>query len=95
MLPLCEGTPQQPMCGYSNAVVQALNHYGATSWHFAVRPRGGLQCEIRRFSIRKSACVPTGAHFKSFNVLSDDEVREGVKDYSYASSRTLASRSVF
>jgi glutaredoxin-related protein len=88
MLPLFEGTPQQPMCGYSNAVVQALNHYGATSWHFA-----GLPCEIRRLSTRKSACVPTGAHFKSFNVLSDDEVREGVKDYSYASSRTLANRS--
>ena len=23
-----KGTPEMPMCGFSNAVVQVLNHYG-------------------------------------------------------------------
>lgn len=44
-----KGTPQQPMCGFSAGVVQALQS--------------------------------VGAEFKSFNVLSDNSIREGIKEY--------------
>lgn len=44
-----KGTPQQPMCGFSAGVVNALNS--------------------------------VGAQFDSFNVLSDNSIREGVKEY--------------
>jgi len=45
-----KGTPTQPMCGYSNAVLKILKQ--------------------------------EGANFKSFDVLSDQNLREGIKRYS-------------
>lgn len=45
-----KGTPMAPMCGFSAAVVQVLNHLGVK--------------------------------YKGVNVLADDEVRQGIKDFS-------------
>ncbi|RNA34217.1 glutaredoxin-related mitochondrial [Brachionus plicatilis] len=45
-----KGTADQPMCGFSKAVVDILNMHGV--------------------------------QFKSFNVLSDEEIRSGIKEYS-------------
>lgn len=45
-----KGTPEEPRCGFSKKVVQALND--------------------------------TGVEFGTFNILSDDEVRQGLKVYS-------------
>jgi len=44
-----KGTPEQPMCGFSAGVVNALN--------------------------------AVGAEYKTFNVLSDPLIREGIKEY--------------
>lgn len=46
-----KGVPAQPMCGFSNAVVQILGMHGVE-------------------------------HYGSYNVLEDDELRQGVKEYS-------------
>lgn len=46
-----KGVPAQPMCGFSNAVVQILGMHGVE-------------------------------HYQSYNVLEDDELRQGVKEYS-------------
>ena len=45
-----KGTPMAPMCGFSAAVVQVLNHLGVK--------------------------------YKGVNVLADNEVRQGIKDFS-------------
>lgn len=45
-----KGVPEQPMCGFSRAVVQILNIHGVK--------------------------------YKSFNVLEDESLRQGMKDYS-------------
>ena len=45
-----KGTKDMPMCGFSNSVVQVLNHYGI--------------------------------EYKSYNVLEDLELREGIKSFS-------------
>ncbi|MCC7459821.1 MAG: Grx4 family monothiol glutaredoxin [Proteobacteria bacterium] len=45
-----KGYKNQPMCGFSNAVIQCLNQ--------------------------------VGANYETFNVLDDNEVREGIKEYS-------------
>jgi len=45
-----KGVPEQPMCGFSRAVVQILNIHGVK--------------------------------FKSFNVLDDESLRQGMKEYS-------------
>ncbi len=45
-----KGTQNQPMCGFSNVVVQALGMLGVTD-------------------------------IKDINVLADEEVRQGIKDY--------------
>ncbi|KAL4630363.1 glutaredoxin-related protein 5, mitochondrial [Arapaima gigas] len=46
-----KGTPAQPMCGFSNAVVQILRMHGVDN-------------------------------YASYNVLEDQELRQGVKDFS-------------
>jgi len=46
-----KGTPEQPLCGFSNAVCQILRMHG----------------------------VPP---FDSYNVLEDEELRQGIKEYS-------------
>lgn len=46
-----KGVPKQPMCGFSNAVVQILNVHGVEE-------------------------------YGSYNVLEDEELRQGVKEYS-------------
>jgi monothiol glutaredoxin len=45
-----KGTPMAPMCGFSAAVVQVLNHLGVK--------------------------------YKGINVLADQDVRQGIKDFS-------------
>jgi len=46
-----KGTPEKPLCGFSNAVVQILRMHG----------------------------VP---NYEAYNVLEDEELRQGIKDYS-------------
>lgn len=46
-----KGTPAQPMCGFSNAVVQILRMHGVDT-------------------------------YASYNVLDDEDLRQGVKDFS-------------
>ncbi|XP_070578936.1 glutaredoxin-related protein 5, mitochondrial-like [Ptychodera flava] len=46
-----KGVPEQPMCGFSNAVVQILRMHGVD-------------------------------RFASYNVLEDEELRQGIKEYS-------------
>ncbi|MBS2600067.1 Grx4 family monothiol glutaredoxin, partial [Salmonella enterica subsp. enterica serovar Typhimurium] len=46
-----KGTPAQPMCGFSNAVVQILRMHGVEN-------------------------------YGSYNVLEDQEIRQGIKNYS-------------
>uniref|UniRef100_A0AAV2K871 Glutaredoxin-related protein 5, mitochondrial n=1 Tax=Knipowitschia caucasica TaxID=637954 RepID=A0AAV2K871_KNICA len=46
-----KGTPAQPMCGFSNAVVQILRMHGVD-------------------------------HYGAYNVLEDQDLRQGVKDFS-------------
>ncbi|XP_068198563.1 glutaredoxin-related protein 5, mitochondrial [Antennarius striatus] len=46
-----KGTPEQPMCGFSNAVVQILRMHGVDD-------------------------------YAAYNVLEDQELRQGVKDFS-------------
>ncbi|XP_066280953.1 glutaredoxin-related protein 5, mitochondrial-like [Branchiostoma lanceolatum] len=46
-----KGVPQQPMCGFSNAVVQILRMHGVDN-------------------------------YSAYNVLEDENLRQGIKDYS-------------
>ncbi|EMR09129.1 Grx4 family monothiol glutaredoxin [Pneumocystis murina B123] len=48
-----KGTPEKPLCGFSNAAIQILNL-------FSINP----------------------AKFLTFNVLEDDRIRQGIKEYS-------------
>ncbi|XP_043930527.1 glutaredoxin-related protein 5, mitochondrial-like [Protopterus annectens] len=51
MVVFMKGTPDQPMCGFSNAVVQILRMHGVEG-------------------------------YVAYNVLEDQDLRQGVKDYS-------------
>ena len=51
MVVFMKGVPEQPMCGFSNAVVQILRMHGVEG-------------------------------YGAYNVLEDEELRQGVKEYS-------------
>ena len=58
-----KGTPEQPQCGFSRAVVQILDLHG----------------------------VP-GEKLKTYNVLADEELRSGIKEFSYVTKHPLGRR---
>jgi len=58
-----KGTPAEPQCGFSRAVVQILDLHGVPS-----------------------------EKMKTYNVLADQELRSGIKEFSYGLWITFASR---
>ena len=58
-----KGTPAEPQCGFSRAVVQILDLHGVPS-----------------------------EKMKTYNVLADQDLRSGIKEFSYVLSTTFMSK---
>ena len=66
-----KGTPDEPMCGFSRAVVQVLDMHGSIARKFA----------SNSLLIKLSTGIDLDK-LASFNILEDQTIREGVKKYS-------------
>ncbi len=62
-----KGTPDAPQCGFSSKLVNLLKQEGTLS-----------------FTNFLTLIIPSflGVKFSSFNILSDEEVRQGLKEFS-------------
>ena len=68
-----KGNPDQPMCGFSKAVVQILDIHGTS----LVEDRAGWLAH------RSSLCLGVEPdQYSSFNVLEDEDIRQAIKEYS-------------
>lgn len=63
-----KGTPDMPMCGFSKGVVQILELHGNLTAS-CQHPSYHLGVELEKLT--------------TVNVLEDDSVRNGIKEYSY------------
>ena len=45
-----KGTPEMPMCGFSNAVVQVLSHYGVTYKSVNILPDPEIRIRLSEYS---------------------------------------------
>ncbi|KAJ7390840.1 Glutaredoxin- protein 5, mitochondrial [Desmophyllum pertusum] len=92
-----KGVPAQPMCGFSNAVVQILQMHGVEGYgSYNVLEDEELRQGVKEYSswptvstslLGRRQCHGTDSSNAwsrriSYNVLEDEELRQGVKEYS-------------
>ncbi|KAJ1445968.1 hypothetical protein M885DRAFT_278515 [Pelagophyceae sp. CCMP2097] len=78
-----KGTKVFPQCGFSNMAIQILNAIGADS----IKPS---PLEFRTLQLCEDACLlvidpldmAIGQDFETFDILSDESVRSGIKEFS-------------
>lgn len=84
--PLClfnQGTPTSPMCGFSNMVVRILDAHGARKAGDREHMRGAQRTHVLALpcELTLQHASHAGVKYGSSNVLADDGVREGIKQY--------------
>lgn len=71
-----KGTPAFPQCGFSQQVVRILHAYGE------------LRFCCRRLELKPRALV-TGVEFHGVNVLENNAIRQGIKEFRSVAPATL------
>ena len=89
-----KGVPDAPQCGFSNAVVQIMNLHGVDNYRllhlqidifhlYSVYSVFSERCELfLLFSIWPLSNFISSLYFSAHNVLADQELREGIKEFS-------------
>lgn len=73
-----KGTPQEPQCGFSRTIVQMLNEVGYAKFNV----NWTLDKLIVLYVIHCCCYISLSLPYSTFNILADNEIREGLKDYS-------------
>lgn len=77
-----KGNAKEPKCGFSRQIIELINETGLNLNFFVLTFLLFVSCLIKKKIMLLFTFVVYRVKYDSFDILSDEEVRQGLKEYS-------------